>query len=576
MRRRRIPIAPSAKFELDGNLITEKKEKDANELTLLQTIERVVELSKDSELDDEFLESAEPELSLLSSRLGVTPVQAVLFSICLDCGPYRINYDDLAGHLDMSNVRVLSYGKDLDALVRRRLLRYRDVVDGDSVGVPRDVLKALKNDEVPELPNIKGLNVFDFFEAVNRIFNDLIDDAATVDDARQELEELVAANPKLEFVKRLRALKLGGADWMILFFFIHLCVNKDDNRIRSGELSQLFTRQSRFSEARSALQSGEHPLMVKKLIEHGCEGGIADPTTYCLTSSAKSNLLCELNLKTSDSDVRISDLRNPADITPKEMFYPAEVGKQVVELSSFLSQEKYGDIHERMQQQGFRQSFACLFYGGPGTGKTETVYQLARRTGRPIMTVDVPQIKSKWVGESEKNLKALFERYRDAVNRCEVAPILFFNEADAIIGKRKSGAEYAVDKMENTLQNILLQEMENLDGILIATTNLEGNLDSAFERRFLYKIKFETPDATVRAKIWQEMIKDLTEAEAEHLAKIFDFSGGQIENVARKYAISGILYGAGAKPRLEQLVDYCKSEQLASKTVAKSVGFHTV
>ena len=119
--------------------------------------------------------------------------------------------------------------------------------------------------------------------------------------------------------------------------------------------------------------------------------------------------------------------------------------------------------------------------------------------------------------------------------------------------------------MENTLQNILLQEMENLDGILIATTNLEGNLDSAFERRFLYKIKFETPDATVRAKIWQEMIKDLTEAEAGHLAKIFDFSGGQIENIARKYA----------KPRLEQLVDYCKSEQLASKTVAKSVGFHT-
>jgi SpoVK/Ycf46/Vps4 family AAA+-type ATPase len=313
--------------------------------------------------------------------------------------------------------------------------------------------------------------------------------------------------------------------------------------------------------------------MVKKLIEHVCEDGIADPTTYCLTSSAKSNLLCELNLKTSD--VRISDLRSPADITPKEMFYPAEVGKQVVELSSFLSQEKYGEIHERMQQQGFRQGFACLFYGGPGTGKTETVYQLARRTGRPIMTVDVPQIKSKWVGESEKNLKALFERYRGAVNRCEVAPILFFNEADAIIGKRKSGAEYAVDKMENTLQNILLQEMENLDGILIATTNLEGNLDSAFERRFLYKIKFETPDATVRAKIWQEMIKDLTEAEAGHLAKIFDFSGGQIENVARKYAISGILYGAGAKPRLEQLVDYCKSEQLASKTVAKSVGFHT-
>ena len=80
MRRRRVPFAPSVKIDLDGNLISEKKEKDVNELTLLQTIERVVELSKDSELDDEFLESAEPVLTLLSSRLGVTPVQAVLFN----------------------------------------------------------------------------------------------------------------------------------------------------------------------------------------------------------------------------------------------------------------------------------------------------------------------------------------------------------------------------------------------------------------------------------------------------------------------------------------------------------------
>ena len=83
MGRKRVHIAPSVKIDLDGNLFSEKEVKDANELTLLQAIERVVELSKDSKLDDEFLESAEPELTLLSSRLGVTPVQAVLFSICL-------------------------------------------------------------------------------------------------------------------------------------------------------------------------------------------------------------------------------------------------------------------------------------------------------------------------------------------------------------------------------------------------------------------------------------------------------------------------------------------------------------
>ena len=90
-----------------------------------------------------------------------------------------------------------------------------------------------------------------------------------------------------------------------------------------------------------------------------------------------------------------------------------------------------------MQQRGFRQGFTCLFHGGPGTGKTETVYQLARATGRSIMTVDVPSIKSKWVGDSEKNIKALFDRYRSLVQRADKAPILLFNEADAIIGIRR-------------------------------------------------------------------------------------------------------------------------------------------
>ena len=114
--------------------------------------------------------------------------------------------------------------------------------------------------------------------------------------------------------------------------------------------------------------------------------------------------------------------------------------------------------------------------------KHNEVYQLARKTGRNIMVVDVPQLKSMWVGQSEKNVKALFDRYREQVKRAKLTPILLFNEADAIIGKRKNGAENAVDKMENSLQNIILQEMEQLDGIMIATTNLQQNMDKAFER----------------------------------------------------------------------------------------------
>ena len=180
------------------------------------------------------------------------------------------------------------------------------------------------------------------------------------------------------------------------------------------------------------------------------------------------------------------------------------------------------------------------------------------------MVVDVPQLKSMWVGQSEKNVKALFDRYREQVSKAKLTPILLFNEADAIIGKRKNGAENAVDKMENSLQNIILQEMEQLDGIMIAT-------DKAFERRFLYKIKFDKPTEEARASIWHSMIPDLSELDIHTLASKYDFSGGQIENIARHYAIDTILHGQ-SEDVLPMLIRHCDNERL-DETNVKKIGF---
>ena len=289
-----------------------------------------------------------------------------------------------------------------------------------------------------------------------------------------------------------------------------------------------------------------------------------------MTESAKRNLFAEMTIATTDE--RVVGLLEPDKLTEKKMFYSDAVGKQVNELASFFQPERFKEIQERMKQRGFRNGFACLFYGSPGTGNTETLYQLAYQTGRAIMVVDVPEIKSKWVGDSEKNIKAVFDRYRDTVRRSDIAPILLFNEADAIISTRKSGAASAVDKMENAIQNIILQEMESLDGIMVATTNLQENLDPAFERRFLYKIMFEKPDVAVRQKIWQQMIPELNADDAAVLASSFDFSGGQIENIARKHAINSILYGDSAEV-LPVLENYCRSEQLSNTVTRKRIGF---
>lgn len=224
-----------------------------------------------------------------------------------------------------------------------------------------------------------------------------------------------------------------------------------------------------------------------------------------------------------------------------------------------------------MKDTGFRCGFTCLFYGLPGTGKTETVLQLARQTGRDILQVNISQIKSMWIGESEKNIKQVFDNYRAKVKECQITPILLFNEADAIIGKRQEGAERAVDKMENSLQNIILQEMETLDGILIATTNLAQNMDKAFERRFLYKIKFERPTVEARMNMWHEMIPKLNEEQYRVLATKYDFSGGQKENIARHYTIGNILHG-DSENIIEELFTYCDSERLETKGTRK-IGF---
>ena len=260
------------------------------------------------------------------------------------------------------------------------------------------------------------------------------------------------------------------------------------------------------------------------------------------------------------------------NIKPKQLFYNDKERKLVDELALLLDDKHYQSIRDRLKETNFRSGFVCLFYGAPGTGKTETVFQIARKTGRDLIQVNVSEIKSMWVGESEKNIKGIFEGYRKRVKQSEKAPILLFNEADAIIGRRQVGAERAVEKMENSIQNIILQEMEQLDGILIATTNLAQNMDKAFERRFLYKVKFEKPDLACRSQIWQSMIPSLDDVDASFLAARYDFSGGEIENIARHYTIQSILHGQPDN-LLKSLVGYCDSERLEGSNGKRKVGF---
>lgn len=185
--------------------------------------------------------------------------------------------------------------------------------------------------------------------------------------------------------------------------------------------------------------------------------------------------------------------------------------------------------------------------------------------------VDISSTKSCWFGESEKLIKEVFKRYEDICEHSEKRPILLFNEADGIFSKRKDTDSSNVAQTENTIQNIILEEMERLDGILIATTNMAENLDGAFERRFLFKIKFDKPTLEARKNIWLSKMPSLSYDNAGILATSFPFSGGEIDNIVRKATIMEVL--GGKKPEIQDLKRLCREEKLHDGS--SRIGFNT-
>ena len=510
----------------------------------------------------------------LTKRMHLTPLQAIVFCICVEVGPCNIDFKSFARALHVSNAQALTLVDTLNELVRCRLLGLTNSYGNktSSYNISARALKALVSNEDYEAPQRTFKDTESLLSYYHDFFNELEDEGVKQGLLVEEVEEIFRENTDLDFVKKANQYPLDSKDRLLLVEFCDKLVNEEDAELSFFQLDDVFPNKSDFARIKSELRSGQHVLMLCGLVEFSCNNGVADTSSFTLTEKARTELLASINLKAKEE--KLSGVIHANTIASKELFYTDNVDKQVSKLHGFLDDKKYKVLVERMKERFNRCGLTCLLYGGPGTGKTETVYQHARQTGRDIMAIEVPDIKSKWVGESEKNIKAVFEKYRSMVAKSEVAPILLFNEADAIIGVRKTGAENAVDKMENSIQNIILQKMETLNGIMIATTNLTENLDSAFERRFLYKVEFERPDASVREHIWHAMLPELGDNECKTLAEGFDFSGGQIENVARKYAIDGILGDLDQVDRLAELTTLCSEERI-NDTMAdrRRVGF---
>ena len=177
-----------------------------------------------------------------------------------------------------------------------------------------------------------------------------------------------------------------------------------------------------------------------------------------------------------------------------------------------------------------------LLSGGPGVGKTELARQLALQTKRDLYLFQPSQQRSKWFGDTEKNIQRVFQDYRKACDQSAITPILFFNEADSVIHKR-SDAGSVTSQTENAVLTILLQELEQFDGILICTTNRPDAFDEAFDRRFLLKINIDDPEQQTRSALLGHYFEQLSSAEIQELSA-YPFTAAELDNFKKQQLIA--------------------------------------
>lgn len=285
----------------------------------------------------------------------------------------------------------------------------------------QDALCALQKNKPYQHKQDSVTDTQTFFDQFNRLTKEKDDDILTYDNLKAEVFGMLNQIKHTCFARAVKR-ELGNSDDKVLFVFMaHLFVENADDYISINDIDDLYDDGTP-RRIKYLLRDQSSELFKVNFIENVNEDGMVRPDRFKLTDKAKYEVLSELNFR----QVGISEkgLIKHDTLAEKQLVYNASEKKQITELSAILSQERFNDVQARLRVAGMRPGFCCLFYGAPGTGKTETVYQLARQTGRNILRVDVDKIKSCWVDESEKNIKRLFDRYRNLCQNSPLAPIL--------------------------------------------------------------------------------------------------------------------------------------------------------
>lgn len=550
-------------------------------LNIILALERVFLQAKDSKLERNNFKSVDEEIAFINSYFRTNDMESILITLVMNVENFEnARVKKMASYVGLNHLNFLPFATNLMALHQRNIITpsYGEnyELSEDYALEPKLITYLSKNERIPSEILQVSETENNFHEFLNEI------DGLKEKKAKKKLNEFYFRNELNEITNKYIQFKLvsfakknlNKVEQFVFFVTILDAISYSNNDYNTNLQNTVeegtFKRRDAFEYVQNFLQDKTR-LNKLKLVEK--DSAAFSNRHYIRLTTNALKMLSEwegIHIEFKE-DEKNKKLLYPKQIKKNKIIYNSSELEAIARIDGVLVEKSFQKLKSNLTSNNLPEGITCLLYGEPGTGKTATVYELARKHKRAVFKVEISETKSMWYGESQKLVKKIFTDYYEAKEKEKRCPILLFNEADAIIGKRKVGGNAAISETENAIQNILLEELENFKGILFATSNLVMNLDTAFERRFLFKVKYAKPSLENAAVIWKIKLPNITKEQAMELATNFPFSGGEIDNIVRKYIMENVLHGQ--RPSFETIISFCNQEKWEASTVGNKIGY---
>lgn len=549
-------------------------------LNIIVALERVFIQAKDSKLDRNCFKSVDKELERINHYFRTNDIESILITLVMNTENLEsVRLKNLAEYVGLNNLNFLPFTKNLIELHKRNILYSEGPTFklNEDYAIDYKLIPFFSNNEI--IPEELLTNL-----AKERTFHEFLNEIDELSERKDkgQLNEIYFGRQLRDIITKYEDFKLVAyakknlekIDQFVFFDTIldaiSSCNNDYNTSLQSTVEDCTFRKRDTFEYVQSFLL-GKTRLNKLKLVEK--DNAIFSNRHYIRLTSTALDMLSEwegIHLEIKE-EIKNEKLLYPEQIKKNKLIYNSSELEAISRIDEVLTEKAFQKLKSNLITNNLPEGITCLLYGEPGTGKTATVYELARKHKRAVFKVEISETKSMWYGESQKLVKKIFTDYNEAIEKEKRCPILLFNEADAIIGKRKVGSQSNTSETDNAIQNILLEELENFKGILFATSNLVANLDDAFERRFLFKVKYAKPSLDNAAAIWKLKLPKLTTEQSKELAVTFPFSGGEMDNVVRKVVMEEII--KGSTPSFQQIINFCSQEKWNASNLTTKIGY---